>query len=73
MISITIILLVAAIGVVTIAKLLHGSMEHPGNLNELLEQLEPVNAACFRHLASETDEVYLRKRLPNSTAVTTLS
>jgi hypothetical protein len=63
-ISIAILLLVALIGFAVVAKLLHGSMEHPANLNQLLEHLEPVNAACFRHLASDADAAFLRRRLP---------
>ena len=41
-------------------KLLLGAVQHPANLVELLNHLEPVNAASFRHLASYSDDHYLR-------------
>ena len=46
-----------------LAKLLRGSVQHPKNLIELLHSLEPVNAASFRHLACEVDDLYLKKNL----------
>ena len=64
MISIALVLLLAIIGFVAVVKLLRGGMEHPTNLNQLLERLQPVNAACFRHLASDADDAFLRRRLP---------
>jgi hypothetical protein len=58
------VVLVAA-AIVAIAKLLRGSMQHPSNLSELLEEMEPFNVACFRHIASEVDDRYLKKKLPS--------
>jgi hypothetical protein len=48
---------------VALAKLLRGSIEHPANLSELLDSLEPVNIASFRHLACEDDDLYLKENL----------
>jgi hypothetical protein len=45
---------------VLLVKLLLGAVRHPANLVELLDHLEPVNAASFRHLASYSDDHYLR-------------
>jgi hypothetical protein len=45
-------------------RLLRGSVQHPANLIELLERLEPVNAASFRHLACDVDDLFLKKLLP---------
>ena len=61
---ILVVLVLAAVAALLIIKLLRGSLEHPTNLVQLMECLEPVNTACFRHLASETDDVYLKKTLP---------
>lgn len=49
---------------VLLVKLLLGAVRHPSNLVELLDNLEPVNAASFRHLASYSDDHYLRANLP---------
>ena len=56
--------LVAA-AAVAIAKLLRGSMQHPSNLSQLLDELEPFNLAGFRHIASGVDDQYLKKKLPS--------
>lgn len=64
MTAIVVVLLVAFAATVVIVKLLRGSIEHPSNLAQLLDSLEPVNAGCFRHLASDADDVFLRKTLP---------
>ena len=63
MISILILVLLGA-AAAAIIMLLRGSMEHPSNLPELLDRLEPFNAACFRHLASDVDNGYLKQKLP---------
>jgi len=57
------VLLVAA-AAVAIAKLLRGSVEEPSNLSQLLDEMEAFNVACFRHIASEVDDQYLKRRLP---------
>ena len=49
---------------ILLVKLLLGAVRHPANLVELLDHLEPVNAASFRHLASYTDDHYLRANVP---------
>src|SRR6185437_1733097 len=49
---------------ILLVKLLLGAVGHPSNLVELLDHLEPVNAASFRHLASYSDDHYLRANLP---------
>ena len=59
---VAVLLLIAAN--VLLVKLLLGAVRHPLNLVELLDHLEPVNAASFRHLASYTDDHYLRANLP---------
>ena len=64
MTTVLVVLVLTVVGALVITKLLRGSLEHPTNLLQLMECLEPVNAACFRHLASETDDVYLRRTLP---------
>jgi hypothetical protein len=64
MISIILLLALAAVAAVAIAKLLRGSMEQPSNLSQLLDEMEPFNVACFRHIASEVDDQYLKKKLP---------
>ena len=56
-------LLVAA-AALAIIKLLHGSVEEPSNLSQLLDEMEPFNVASFRHIASEVDDQYLKSRLP---------
>jgi hypothetical protein len=53
-----------AFAALAIGKLLRGSMEQPSNLSELLDEMEPFNVACFRHIASEVDDQYLKRRLP---------
>ena len=63
-IAITVLLLIAASFL--LLKLLRGSVQHPSNLIELLNALEPVNAASFRHLACDVDDLFLKKRLPTS-------
>jgi hypothetical protein len=50
-------------GVAVLVTLLRGSIEHPANLSELLDCLQPVNVASFRHLASDADDRYLRENL----------
>ncbi|HEX4664806.1 MAG TPA: hypothetical protein VH196_10480, partial [Terriglobales bacterium] len=50
-------------GAAVLVTLLRGSIEHPSNLSELLDRLQPVNIASFRHLASDTDDRYLRQNL----------
>lgn len=64
MISTVVILLLLAGAAIGLARLLRGKMKHPTNLGELLERLQTVNAASFRHLASDTDDAFLRKSLP---------
>lgn len=64
MTAVLIVLVLAIAAGVVIVKLLRGSLEHPSNLAHLVECLEPVNPACFRHLASETDDIYLKTNLP---------
>src|SRR5690348_18155785 len=49
---------------VLLVKLLLGAVRHPSNLVELLDHLEPVNAASFRHLAAYSDDHYLRANVP---------
>lgn len=63
-IAITVLLLIAASFL--LVKLLCGSVQHPANLIELMTALEPVNAASFRHLACDVDDLYLKKHLPAS-------
>lgn len=60
--AIGVLLLVAA--TFFLVKLLRGSVEHPSNLVELLDSLEPVNAASFRHLACDVDDLYLKRHVP---------
>jgi len=50
-------------GLLTALKLLRRSAEHPANLMELLDCLEPINVASFRHLACEDDDRYLKTNL----------
>ncbi|PYY14746.1 MAG: hypothetical protein DMG60_19410 [Acidobacteria bacterium] len=64
MIPIVLLLLLVAGAAAAIARLLRRSMEQPSNLSELLDRLEPFNVACFRHIASDLDDEYLKKRLP---------
>ena len=59
---ITVAVLLASAAAVLVT-LLRGSIEHPANLSELLDCLEPVNIASFRHLASDADDRYLRQKL----------
>jgi hypothetical protein len=66
MIQTVILLTVAIVGAATLAYLLRGSMEQPANLLELLERMEPVNAASLRHLACGVDDSFLRETLPSS-------
>jgi len=61
--AVVVIVLAIAAGLVVV-KLLRGSLEHPSNLAQLVECLEPVNPACLRHLASEGDDLYLKENLP---------
>ena len=58
---VAVLLLIAAN--VLLVKLLLGAVRHPANLVELLDHLEPVNASSFRHLASYSDDHYLRANL----------
>ena len=64
MISILLLLGLIAAAAVAIGKLLRGSIQQLSNLPELLDKLEPFNIACFRHIASEVDDQYLKKKLP---------
>lgn len=66
MMSTVVILLLLLIAAIGLARLLRGEMAHPTNLVQLLERLQTVNSASFRHLASEADDVFLRKSLPPS-------
>src|SRR5438270_13856206 len=66
MIQIAIMLVVALAGALVIAWLLRGSMQHPANMSQLLDRLQPVDAASFRHLASDVDDRFLRQKLPRS-------
>ncbi|MBV9075447.1 MAG: hypothetical protein JOZ10_17615 [Acidobacteria bacterium] len=50
-------------GILVVIRLLAGTMEHPSNLMELLDCLEPVNIASFRHLACDADDHYLKANL----------
>ena len=62
LILLLVVLIAAAI--VAIAKLLRGSIQEPSNLSQLLDAMEPFNIASFRHIASEVDDQYLKRRLP---------
>lgn len=66
MIQTLILLAVALAGAATLAYLFRGSMEQPANLLELLERMQPVNAATLRHLACGVDDSFLRETLPSS-------
>ena len=66
MMSTVVILLLLVVAVIGLGRLLRGKMEHPTNLGQLLERLHTVNAASFRHLASEADDLFLRKSLAPS-------
>ena len=64
MISVLLLLALIAAAAVIIGKLLRGSLEQPSNLSELLDKLEPFDVACFRHIASDVDDQYLKTKLP---------
>jgi hypothetical protein len=63
MIFVLIVTALVVASLVALAKLLRGSVEHPANLSELLDCLEPVNIASFRHLACGDDDRYLKQNL----------
>lgn len=65
MTAIVIVLLLAIAATLVVVKLLRGSIQHPSNLAQLLETLEPVNAGSFRHLAADTDDCFLKNNLPH--------
>lgn len=60
----TIILVLAATALFAIYGLLHGSLEHPRNLAEMVERLLPMNPASLQHLASRREDEFLRQRIP---------
>lgn len=64
MMFIVLLILLVAAASIAIAKLLRGSVAEPSNLSQLLDEMEPFNVASFCHLASETDDQYLKRRLP---------
>ncbi|HJW98875.1 MAG TPA: hypothetical protein VJ453_01885 [Terriglobales bacterium] len=64
MISIFLLLGLLVVSAATILMLFRGSMEQPSNLSELLDKLEPFNVGCFRHIASDVDDHYLKQKLP---------
>ena len=64
MISTLLVVALAIVAAVIVIRLLHGGMEHPTNLMQLIQRIEPVNAASFRHLASGNDDDFLRRSLP---------
>ena len=63
MIFTVIVVLLLVAGILATVKLIRGSVEHPSNLLEVLESLEPVNVASFRHLACDSDDRHLKATL----------
>ena len=54
-------------GVITLALILHLAKGHVGtgrNLDDLASQLRPIDVGAFRNLIDESEEEYLRARLP---------